>query len=63
MIDSDFISRNGEYLADGVYATFDGYQVWLHTERYPVWVSIALEPETFDALLAYRDRVYASADK
>jgi hypothetical protein len=60
-MDSDFISRNGEYLDDGVYATFDGYHVWVHTERDGVWQSIALEPSTFDALINYRKKVYEKA--
>lgn len=54
--------KDGEYLADGIYVTFDGYQIWLHTERdVNVWHTIALEPATFDLLLAYRAKVYAEA--
>lgn len=53
--------KDGEYLTDGIYVTFDGYQIWLHTERdINVWHTIALEPETFDLLLEYRAKVYAS---
>lgn len=40
------------YLGDAVYASFDGYQIWLYTgdgnnQR------IALEPAVFGALLKY----------
>ena len=51
--------ENAEYIGDGVYATFDGYQIWLHTERdVNVWHTIAIEPATFDRLIEYRGRVY-----
>lgn len=56
--------KDGEYLADGIYVTFDGYQIWLHTERdVNVWHTIALEPATFDLLLAYRAKVYAPVEE
>jgi len=38
------------YLGDGVYATFDGYQIWLRTERYGMLHEIAVEPAVFLAL-------------
>lgn len=47
------ILRESEtYLGDAVYATFDGYQIWLRTgdgndNR------IALEPSVMDRLIAY----------
>ena len=45
------------YLGDGVYASFDGYQVWIWTsngiENSP---RIALEPGVLDALNAYDRR-------
>lgn len=51
--------EDGEYLGDGVYATFDGYQVWLHTERdVNVWHTIAIEPKTFERLVEYRAKVH-----
>ena len=49
--------REGEvYLGDAVYASHDGYQVWLRTgdgnnQR------IALEPAVFDALVEYAKRI------
>ena len=42
------------YLGDGVYATFDGYQVWVHTsDGLRITNSIALEPKVFKALQEY----------
>jgi len=45
------------YLGDAVYASFDGYHIWLRTgdgnnQR------IALEPSVFTALLKYRERLF-----
>jgi hypothetical protein len=45
------------YLGDGVYASFDGYQIWLKTERENGWHEIALEPPVVSALVAYADRI------
>ncbi len=45
------------YLGDGVYATFDGYHIWLKTgahEGEHVTHRIALEPSVFTALLQYQ---------
>ena len=42
------------YLGDGVYASFDGFNVWLTIEPDSFSASIALEPAVFDALVAYR---------
>ena len=47
------MSENETYLGDAVYASFDGYQIWLRTgdggnQR------IALEPLVLAALDAYR---------
>ena len=40
------------YLGDGVYASFDGYQVWLAANHHENKV-IALEPEVFQRLCQY----------
>jgi len=45
------------YLGDAVFASFDGYQIWLRTgdgnnNR------IALEPGVYAALVRYRDEIY-----
>lgn len=42
------------YLGDGVYARFDGYQIWLTTQRSEERVdSVALEPSVYAALVQY----------
>ena len=45
--------KNKEYLGDGVYAEFDGYQVWLSTLQ---GMSIALEPTVINNLFKYFER-------
>ena len=45
-----------EYLGDGVYASFDGYHIWLAANHHENKV-IALEPQVFAALERYRYRV------
>lgn len=46
-----------KYLGDGVYASFDGFQVWLYTDGYVgnehVQQSIAIEPAVFQELLQF----------
>lgn len=48
---------HGEYLGDGVYVSFDGYQLWLAEGHHEHRV-IALEPEVFNKLVAYSKRIY-----
>lgn len=49
-----------DYLGDGVYASFDGYQIWLSTlEGY----SIALEPTVMNSLVNYADKVFEKESK
>ena len=53
-------SDNKIYLGDSVYASFDGYHVWLTTENgRPDDPSnrIALEPQVIDALNLYIERI------
>ena len=50
--------RDHEYLGDGVYASFDGYQIWLAANDHRN-VVIALEPDVFAALVAYKERIDA----
>ncbi len=38
------------YLGDGVYASFDGYQIWLDLRGQDTTTRIALEPAVFAAL-------------
>lgn len=51
------------YLGDGVYAEFDGYQIWIYTsngiERSP---KIALEPSTFVSLVEYHKSCYKNGE-
>lgn len=50
--------KTKRYLGDGVYVTFDGYQVWLETSvQYDSGSKIALEPEVFNALRSYVERL------
>ena len=46
------------YLGDGVYASFDGYQIWLAANDHENIV-IALEPCVFRRLVDYRDSLLA----
>ena len=45
------------YLGDGVYASFDGYQIWLRTDRDEGRHVIALEPAVFEALVVYASAI------
>lgn len=42
------------YIGDGVYASFDGYQIWLRVDRDGREHTIALEAGTFDGLMKYQ---------
>ena len=44
------------YLGDGVYASFDGYQIWLAVNDHNNKV-IALEPGVFEALKQYAEKL------
>ena len=44
------------YLGDGVYASFDGYQIWLAANSHENLV-IALEPAVMEALFQYAKQV------
>lgn len=45
------------YLGDGVYASFDGYNVWLDTRAQEPVHRIALEPAVLAALNTYLTRL------
>lgn len=53
------MDRNETYIGDGVYASFDGYQVWLRTPREGGNHEIALEPSVLAALNAFVERIRA----
>jgi hypothetical protein len=45
-----------EYLGDGVYASFDGYQIWLAVNHHENKV-IALDTFVYSALCRYVDKL------
>lgn len=45
-----------QYLGDGVYASNDGYQIWLAAND-PANDVIALEPSVLEALIAYAQQI------
>lgn len=49
MSEEDF---NVRYIGDGVYAYFDGYQIWLKVNDRQ-FCEIALEPQVYDNLTDY----------
>lgn len=54
-------SERKEYLGDAVYASFDGFYIWLETSSgIAVTNRIALEPEVFRNLLDYERKLSAA---
>lgn len=47
------------YLGDGVYASFDGFQIWLAVNHHENKV-VALDPNVMDMLVHYANRVLPS---
>lgn len=47
--------QNKSYLGDGLYAHFDGYQIWLTT---PQGMEVALEPQVQDEFFRYVGKIY-----
>jgi len=45
------------YLGDGVYASFDGYQIWLAVNHHSHKV-VALEPDVMSSLLDYARSIW-----
>ena len=45
------------YLGDGVYASFDGHQIWLDLRGQDSTTRIALDPLTFNELLKFNERI------
>lgn len=48
---------NEEYIGDGVFVSFDGYQIWLRTPREGGDHVIALEPMVLEYLFEYVDKL------
>lgn len=44
--------KNEQYLGDGVYASYDGYHIWLAVNHHTNKV-VALEPAVLEALVRY----------
>lgn len=49
---------HNEYLNDGVYVSYDGYQIWLAVDNHANKV-VALDSDTYAALKAYVERLKA----
>ena len=45
------------YLGDAVYASYDGFHIWLHLDSHLNPRLIALEPQVLDNLVAFAIRV------
>jgi phosphosulfolactate phosphohydrolase-like enzyme len=55
----EFTGTRTEYLGDGLYASFDGFQLWLETTNgVEITNRIALEPSVMAALSVYVDKVF-----
>jgi hypothetical protein len=46
------------YLGDGLYASFDGEQIWLRAAREGRDRRVALEPSTYRALVTFAERCW-----
>lgn len=51
-----------EYLGDGVYASYDGYQIWLRLGSHTSERLVALDPQVMLALRNYAIKVGALDD-
>lgn len=54
----DDAQRDPDYLGDGIYASHDGYQIWLCTLEGSL---IAIEPPVLAALSRYDQRIRGAA--
>lgn len=46
------------YIGDGVYASFDGFHVWLHLDSHDAPPIVALESAVMDSLIEYSRAVF-----
>ncbi len=53
---------NQAYIGDGIYASYDGLQIWLAVNERENYV-VALEPMTFAALVRYVESLHATLSK
>ena len=56
------MNDDSTYLGDGVYASFDGYQIWLAVNHHENNV-VALEPYVFSNLCEYVKRLKEKNEK
>ena len=54
---------NETYLGDGLYASFDGYQIKLRAPRLDGDHWVALEPSTWNALMAFHKHLMSNPTK
>ena len=55
--DDDSTTRDKSYLGDGLYASFDGWQIILRAPRSDGDHWIALEPEIFAMLMRFAEQI------
>lgn len=60
LLDFDCMENTIKYIGDGVYAGFDGYQIWLVCRREADFHYIALDQKTFINLHSYASNLYNS---
>jgi hypothetical protein len=51
------MNEDNTYLGDGVYASYDGYQIWLAVNHHKN-IQVAIDPKVMRELLAYASRVW-----
>lgn len=57
-VNDDAHKEREEYIGDGVYASFDGFNIVLRVERNGKDETIYLEPVVFEALLIFAKKFY-----
>jgi len=57
------MDRKETYLGDGVYVSFDGYQIWLRVPREDGDHVIALDPYVYKALDQYARSIRKTSEK
>lgn len=57
MSERDGTTKDNSYLGDGLEATFDGWQIVLRTPRDDGDHWVALEPDTFEALVRFAKHI------
>jgi hypothetical protein len=50
------------YLGDAVYASFDGYQIWLHLNDHRSPGVVALDPAVYESLKHYARSVWKTPE-